>query len=254
MFPYTCTCQLTYIHTCTEIDTQERTHVHVHRACLRAQENAPAISGPLVADSRLSRFPQFASCSIPNRKRTQRRPHRDHFWARIGSPPHLGVKLMTFAHFVNHMEMHACAHAYAHAHVHTYIFTPTSTHEMRTRTHVHKHCLRPYANAIAFLMQTLKRCLAALENGRRGPKAASSNFEHKPWKLRKWCKSDDRSALLKHRSFFRTTFTGSGQAANFGRQTALENEGRVRNGDQSGTIPGRSGAPTLPNLPPQFPH
>ena len=97
-------------------------------------------------------------------------------------PPTYGGQTNDFCTFVNQMEMHACADAYAHAHMHTYRFTPTSTHEMRTRTHVHRHCLRPYANAIAVSIQTLGRCLAELENGRRGPKAASSNFEHKPWK------------------------------------------------------------------------
>ena len=121
----------------------------------------------------------LSSCSIPNRKRTQRRPQRDHFGAQIGSPPTSRGQTDDFCTFGNHMEMHACG---MHMHMHICKHTPTSTHEMRTRTHVHKHCLRPYANAIAFLMQTLGRCLAELENGRRGPKAASSNFEHKPWK------------------------------------------------------------------------
>ena len=112
----------------------------------------------------------FDSEQKTNTKKTATRP----FLGSDRVPPTSGGQTDDFCTLVNHMEMHACAHAYAHAHMHTYIFTPTSTHEMRTRTHVHKHCLRPYANAIAFLMQTLKRCPAALENGRRGPKAASS--------------------------------------------------------------------------------
>ena len=164
----TCTYELTYIHTYTEIDTQMRTHMHVHTRCLRAYANAPAISG--------SQFPSvfllFDSEQKTNTKETTPKP-----W--LGSdrvPPTSGGQTDDFCTFVNHMEMHIYAYAYSYAHMQTYIFTPISTHEMRTRTHVHKHCLRPYANAIVFLMQTLKRCPAAVENGRRDPKAASSNF------------------------------------------------------------------------------
>ena len=120
----------------------------------------------------------FDSEQKTNTKKTATRP----FLGSDRVPPTSRGQTDDFCTLVNHMEMHICAHEYAYAHMQTHIFTPTSTHEMRTRTHVHKHCLRPYANAIAFLMQSLNRCLAELENGRRGPKAASSNFEHKPWK------------------------------------------------------------------------
>ena len=142
------------------------------------------------------------------------------------------------------------------ASAHTYIFTPASTREMRVRTHVHKHCLRPYANAIVFfLMQTLTKCLAAPENGRRGPKAASSNFEHKPWKNSKWCQSDDRSALLKHRTYFRTTFIGNREAGEtFSRQTELENEQPGELGTTFGQSAGRSAAVPFRNLAPQIPN
>ena len=128
---------------------------------------------PPTSGGQTSVFRLFDSEQKTNTKKTTPRP----FLGSDRVPPTSGGQTDDFWTFVN-MEMHACAHAYAHAYVHTYIFTPTSTHEMRTRTHVHKHCLRPYANAIAFLMQTLGRCLAALENGRRGPKAASTNYEH----------------------------------------------------------------------------
>ena len=131
---------------------------------------------PPKSGGQTSVFHLFDSEQKTNTRKTTPRP----FLGSDRVPPTAGGQTDDFWIFVNHVEMHACAHADAHAHMHTYIFTPTSTHEMRTRTHVQRHCLRPYANAITFLMQTLGRCLAALENGRRGPKAASSNFEHKP--------------------------------------------------------------------------
>ena len=69
----------------------------------------------------------------------------------------------------------------------------------------------------------------------------------------KWCKSDDRSTLLKHRSYFRTTFTGIREAGtNFGRQTALENEPPGPNGDPPRAIPRSSAAPPLRNLTASF--
>ena len=122
--------------------------------------------------------------------------------------------------------MRACICTCAYAHIH--IFTPTSTHEMRTRTHVHKSCLRPYANAACFFDANLEKMPAALENGRRGPKAASSNFEHKPWKPQNGVKVTDRSKiLLKHRNFFRTTFIGIREA---GRKFRPPNTTRIRTG------------------------
>ena len=130
---------------------------------------------PPTSGRQTSVFLLFDSEQKTNTKKTTPRP----FLGSDRVPPTGGGQTDKCCTFLNHVEMHACAHAYAHAHMHTYIFTPTSTHEMRTRTHVHKHCLRPYANAIAFLMQTLIRCLAALENGRRGPNSAFRNFEHK---------------------------------------------------------------------------
>ena len=163
------------IQTYTDIDTQERTHMHVHRACLRAQGNAPAISGSLPGDSHLripavcllvdseqkmntlktttkpflgsdrvpptsgrqtSVFLLFDSEQKTNTKKTTPRP----FLGSDRVPPTAGGQTDKCCTFLNHMEMHACAHAYAHAHVHTYIFTPTSTHEMRTRTCTHIAC------------------------------------------------------------------------------------------------------------------
>ena len=119
----------------------------------------------------------------PVRFRTENEHKEDRNETISGSdrvPPTSGGQTDDFCTFVNHMEMHACAHAYAHAHMHTYIFTPTSTHEMRTRTHVHRSCLRPYANATAFFDANLEKMPCRT---RKRPQRPKSSFEHKPWKL-----------------------------------------------------------------------
>ena len=133
---------------------------------------------PPISGRQTSVFLLFDSEQKTNTKKTTPRP----FLGSDRVPPTSGGQTDECCKFLNHMEMYACAHAYAHAHMHTYIFTPTSTHEMRTRTRVHSSCLREHANAAYFLMQTLKRCPAAPENGRRGPKTAFRNFEHQPLK------------------------------------------------------------------------
>ena len=106
MFACTYTCQLTYIHTYTEIDTQMRTHMHVHKRCLRAHANAPAISGSLAGGFHAS----ATSFGLPpvwvrRKKKTQRRSQRDHFWARIGSPPTSGGQTSVFLRFDSEQKM-----------------------------------------------------------------------------------------------------------------------------------------------------
>ena len=114
--------------------------IHVHTRCLRAHANAPAISGSLAGDSYLSSFLRFASCSNPNRKQTQRRPQRDHFWARIGSPPTSGGQTDDVCTSLTHIKMHAFAHAYAHVHMHIYIYIYTYFHpHQHTAAHTHAH-------------------------------------------------------------------------------------------------------------------
>ena len=122
------------IQTYTDIDTQERTHMHVHRTCLRAQGNAPAISGSLPGDSHLripalcllvdseqkmntlktttrpflgsDRVPPHIWASNlgfpPVRFRTENEHKEDHTEAILGSdrsPPQLGVKLISVVNF-----------------------------------------------------------------------------------------------------------------------------------------------------------
>ena len=83
---------------------------------------------PPTSGRQTSVFLLFDSEQKTNTKETTPRP----FLGSDRVPPTAGGQTDKCCTFLNHMEMHACAHAYAHAHVHTYIFTPTSTHEMRT--------------------------------------------------------------------------------------------------------------------------
>ena len=70
----------------------------------------------------------------------------------------------------------------------------------------------------------------------------------------KSCKSDDRSALLKHRNYFRTMFIGISEAGgNLGPQTALESDQPGHLGRIPGPLAGGSGAVPLQTLGPHFP-
>ena len=63
----------------------------------------------------------FDSEQKTNTKKTATRP----FLGSDRVPPTSGGQTDDCCTFLNHMEMHACAHAYAHAHAHIYIFTPS---------------------------------------------------------------------------------------------------------------------------------
>ena len=68
------------LHTSThapKIDTQERTHMHVNRACLRAQGNAPAISGPLANDSTPQQIPSICLLVDSKQKMKHRQDHNE---------------------------------------------------------------------------------------------------------------------------------------------------------------------------------
>ena len=70
-----------------------------------------------------------------------------------------------------------CTCAYTHIHIYTHIDT------WDAHTHARAQTLpAPIRNRNCFFDANLEKMPGRIENGRRGPKAASSNFEHKPLK------------------------------------------------------------------------
>ena len=126
-------------------------------------------------------------------------------WPFLGSdrvPPTSGGQTDECCTFVNHMEMHACAmHMHMRMCMHTYL-----------HPHRHMRCAhgRTCTNTACAHTQTQLLFDANLDKmpgrTRKRPQRPKSSFEQlqaSAIEARKWCQSDNRSAFLKHRSFFR---------------------------------------------------